>query len=104
MKLKKSNEPEIYQEDGQEVKKAPEISIFQTKEYRLLVKKLRDWMILVALPGSFSAVAWSMYESHEKVKELDLKVKYLEDGSAKIDAQFERIEQKIDKILIKMAK
>lgn len=71
---------------------------------KLMVKKLREWAILVALPGSFSAVAWSMYESHEKVKELVIKVSYLESDSAKIDSQFERIEKKIDKILLKMAK
>lgn len=73
------------------------------REYKSLIKRLREWAILVALPGSFSAVAWSMYESHEKVKELDIKVKYIEENEVKIDTQFQRIEKKIDKILLKMA-
>lgn len=71
---------------------------------KTLIKKLREWAILVALPGSLSAAAWSMYESHEKVKELVIKVGYLENDGSKIDRQFERIEKKIDRILLKMAK
>lgn len=101
--MRKESAKKIQEEESETKQEALEISIFKTKTFKRLVEKLRNWMILVALPSSFSAVAWSVYESHEKVKELDIKVKYLEDNSQKIDNQFERIEKKIDRILIKMA-